>query len=203
MVAGKLIELLFGLNYSHCGGAGRRAHDDVRLRRHAGDHLGTGCSKPCCCLVQALAFMVMNASALASTNLLVNDGGTPKGVDIMKPGGLVKDPISALSSGMGLMFEYRRACTRSDALFQSGDAREARKSVFYATGFIAALSDLCIGLQRNHAGWCGMQYKDAAGHLVVVIDMAAVHLANAVGGNLFLGFIQRLLSPLSSRWLRV
>lgn len=39
--AGKLIELLFGLNYL-CGGAGRRADDDVRpVRRHAGDHLGT------------------------------------------------------------------------------------------------------------------------------------------------------------------
>src|SRR5699024_12129593 len=33
------------------------------------------------------------------------------------------------------------------------------------------------------------EYKDAAGHLIGGNNMAAVHLANAVGGNLFLGFI--------------
>lgn len=33
------------------------------------------------------------------------------------------------------------------------------------------------------------EYKDAAGHLIGGNNMAAVHPANAVGGNLFLGFI--------------
>ncbi|MEN1436834.1 cation acetate symporter, partial [Pseudomonas aeruginosa] len=38
-------------------------------------------------------------------------------------------------------------------------------------------------------GGANPEYKDAAGHLIGGNNMAAVHLANAVGGNLFLGFI--------------
>lgn len=60
----------------------------------------------------------------------------PKGVDIMKPGGLVKDPISALSLGLGLMFGTAGLPHILMRFFTVSDAREARKSVFYATGFM-------------------------------------------------------------------
>ncbi|XPE40579.1 sodium:solute symporter family transporter [Shigella flexneri] len=50
-----------------------------------------------------MAFIVMRPSALASTLFTEAMAAHPKGAAIMSPGGLVKDPISALSLGLGLM----------------------------------------------------------------------------------------------------
>ena len=60
----------------------------------------------------------------------------PKGAAIMSPGGLVKDPISALSLGLGLMFGTAGLPHILMRFFTVSDAKEARKSVFYATGFM-------------------------------------------------------------------
>ena len=75
--------------------------------------------------------------------------------------------------------------------FTVSDAREARKSVFYATGFMGYFYILTfiIGFGAIMLVGANPEYKDAAGHLIGGNNMAAVHLANAVGGNLFLGFI--------------
>ncbi len=74
--------------------------------------------------------------------------------------------------------------------FTVSDAREARKSVFYATGFMGYFYILTFIIGFGAIMLVGaMEYKDAAGHLIGGNNMAAVHLANAVGGNLFLGFI--------------
>ena len=74
--------------------------------------------------------------------------------------------------------------------FTVSDAKEARKSVFYATGFIGYFYILTFiigfgaillvstnGLQGRHRRLIGGN------------NMAAVRLADAVGGSLFLGFI--------------
>lgn len=64
--------------------------------------------------------------------------------------------------------------------------------MFYATGFGGLLlhSDLYHRLRRNHAGGGKTSaFKDAAGALIGGNNMAAKYLADAVGGNLFLGFI--------------
>ncbi len=109
----------------------------------------------------------------------------------MKPGGLVKDPIFRALSGSGTDVWYGGLAAHSDALLYSGDAREARKSVFYATGFMGYFYILTfiIGFGAIMLVGANPEYKDAAGHLIGGNNMAAVHLANAVGGNLFLGFI--------------
>ena len=54
----------------------------------------------------------------------------------MAPGGLVTDPISAISLGMALMFGTAGLPHILMRFFTVPDAKEARKSVFYATGFI-------------------------------------------------------------------
>lgn len=54
----------------------------------------------------------------------------------MSPGGLVSDPISALSLGLALMFGTAGLPHIIMRFFTVSDAKEARKSVFYATGFI-------------------------------------------------------------------
>ena len=71
------------------------------------------------------------------------------------------------------------------------DAKEARKSVFYATGFMGYFYILTfiIGFGAIMLVGANPAFKDAAGQLIGGNNMAAVHLADAVGGNLFLGFI--------------
>ncbi|MFO6483580.1 sodium:solute symporter family transporter [Escherichia coli] len=138
-----------------------------------------------------MAFMVMKHVGFSFNNLFSEAMAVhPKGVDIMKPGGLVKDPISALSLA-GPMFGTAGLPHILMRFFTVSDAREARKSVFYATGFMGYFYILTFiigfGAIKCLLG-ANPEYKDAAGHLIGGNNMAAVHLANAVGGNLFLGF---------------
>jgi cation/acetate symporter len=60
----------------------------------------------------------------------------PKGLAIMRPGSLVTDPVSAISLGLALMFGTAGLPHILMRFFTVADAKEARKSVFYATGFI-------------------------------------------------------------------
>ena len=75
--------------------------------------------------------------------------------------------------------------------FTVSDAKEARKSVFFATGFIGYFYILTfiIGFGAILLVSTNPDFKDATGALLGGNNMAAVHLANAVGGSLFLGFI--------------
>ncbi|MCP6423166.1 cation acetate symporter, partial [Klebsiella pneumoniae] len=60
----------------------------------------------------------------------------PKGAAIMAPGGLVKDPISAISLGVALVFGTAGLPHILMRFFTVADARQARTSVLVATGFI-------------------------------------------------------------------
>lgn len=192
--AGKLIELLFGLNYHiavvlvgvlmmmYVLFGGMLATTWVQIIKAVLLLFGAS----------FMAFMVMKHVGFSFNNLFSEAMAVhPKGVDIMKPGGLVKDPISALSLGLGLMFGTAGLPHILMRFFTVSDAREARKSVFYATGFMGYFYILTfiIGFGAIMLVGANPEYKDAAGHLIGGNNMAAVHLANAVGGNLFLGFI--------------
>ncbi|WP_137885250.1 cation acetate symporter [Pseudomonas sp. 2FE] len=114
-----------------------------------------------------------------------------KGQAIMSPGALVKDPVSAISLGLALMFGTAGLPHILMRFFTVSDAKEARKSVFYATGFIGYFYILTfiIGFGAILLVSTNPVFKDATGALLGGNNMAAVHLANAVGGSLFLGFI--------------
>jgi cation/acetate symporter len=79
--------------------------------------------------------------------------------------------------------------------FTVSDAKEARKSVFYATGFIGYFYILTfiIGFGAIVLVSTNPEFlTDPAKGLMAIkggSNMAAIHLANAVGGNVFLGFI--------------
>ncbi|HYQ40248.1 MAG TPA: cation acetate symporter [Pseudomonas sp.] len=114
-----------------------------------------------------------------------------KGVAIMSPGGLVKDPVSAISLGLALMFGTAGLPHILMRFFTVSDAKEARKSVFYATGFIGYFYILTftIGFGAILLVSTNPEFKDAAGAIIGGNNMVAIHLAKAVGGNLFLGFM--------------
>jgi len=115
-----------------------------------------------------------------------------KGIDIMSPGGLVSDPISAISLGIALMFGTAGLPHILMRFFTVSSAKEARKSVFYATGFIGYFYILTfiIGFGAIVLVSKNPEYLDAIkGTLIGGNNMAAIHLSHAVGGDLFLGFI--------------
>ncbi|WP_404378783.1 cation acetate symporter [Caenispirillum salinarum] len=114
-----------------------------------------------------------------------------KGMAIMAPGGLVSNPIDAISLGLALMFGTAGLPHILMRFFTVGDAKEARKSVFYATGFIGYFYILTfvIGFGAIVLVLGKPEFMDGVGGLIGGDNMAAIHLAEAVGGDLFLGFI--------------
>ncbi len=121
-----------------------------------------------------------------------------KGEAILAPGGLVKNPIDALSLGLALMFGTAGLPHILMRFFTVPDAREARKSVVVATGFIGYfyLLTFVIGfgaiifLTKNPEFFNAVTKEGKTVYeMIGGTNMAAVHLSKAVGGNLLLGFI--------------
>ncbi|MBM0402084.1 cation/acetate symporter ActP [Serratia sp. 4542] len=192
--AGKLIQLLFGLNYHvavilvgilmvlYVLFGGMLATTWVQIIKAV--LLLAGAS--------FMALMVMKSVNFDFNTLFAEAVKVhPKGIAIMSPGGLVSDPISALSLGLALMFGTAGLPHILMRFFTVSDAKEARKSVFYATGFIGYFYILTfiIGFGAILLVSANPAFKDATGALLGGTNMAAVHLANAVGGSFFLGFI--------------
>ena len=139
---------------------------------------------------KAVEIKTQAAAATATTPEEVA-GAAQKGLSIMGPGTFVKDPISAISFGMALMFGTAGLPHILMRFFTVPNAKEARKSVFWATTWIGYFYILTfiIGFGAIVLVSANPAFKDAAGGLLGGNNMAAVHLAKAVGGNVFLGFI--------------
>jgi cation/acetate symporter len=130
------------------------------------------------------------------TDLALKDGKIAEaaatvGQSIMGPGNFVKDPISAISFGMALMFGTAGLPHILMRFFTVPSAKAARSSVMWATGWIGYfyLLTFIIGFGAITFVLTNPQFLDAKGALLGGGNMAAIHLANAVGGNIFLGFI--------------
>lgn len=130
-------------------------------------------------------------TALAASAGKAPDVAAKEGFSIMGPGGFIKDPISAISFGMALMFGTAGLPHILMRFFTVPNAKEARKSVFWATTWIGYfyLLTFIIGFGAITFVLTNPQFLDAKGGLLGGGNMAAIHLANAVGGNVFLGFI--------------
>ncbi len=128
---------------------------------------------------------------IAATAGKAPDDAARQGLSIMGPGGFIKDPISAISFGMALMFGTAGLPHILMRFFTVPNAKEARKSVLWATiwiGYFYVLTFI-IGFGAITFVLTNPQFLDAKGGLLGGGNMAAIHLANAVGGNVFLGFI--------------
>lgn len=195
--AGKLIELLFGLNYHvavvlvgilmvlYVLFGGMLATTWVQIIKAV--LLLSGASFMA---IMVLKHVNFDVSTLFSEAIKVH----PKGEAIMSPGGLVKDPISAFSLGFALMFGTAGLPHILMRFFTVGDAREARKSVLYATGFIGYFFNVIFLLGLASIVIVSQQPRffeggEAGGKLLGGGNMVVMHLAQAVGGNLLLGFL--------------
>jgi cation/acetate symporter len=116
------------------------------------------------------------------------------GPKLVYPGSLLADPVTAISLGLGLMFGTAGLPHILMRFFTVADAKEARKSVLYASGFVAYFFNVILIM-----GLCAIiivgQNPDffEGGTLGAKVvgggNMIAMHLAKAVGGNLLLGFL--------------
>ena len=137
------------------------------------------------------------SSAVAVKTSLAAAAGAPAneaaaaGRSIMGPGNFIKDPVSAVSLGLALMFGTAGLPHILMRFFTVPDAKAARQSVLWATGWIAYfyLLTFVIGFGAIVLVATRPEYLDAAGDLLGGGNMAALHLAHAVGGDLFLGFV--------------
>ena len=147
------------------------------------------------------SFEALFAKGVAvKTQIAQNGGKTPDeaakiGLAIMGPGGFIKDPISAISFGMALMFGTAGLPHILMRFFTVPDAKEARKSVFWATTWIGYFYVLIfiIGFGAITLVLTNPEYADVSKGVILggagTANMAAVLVAKAVGGNIFYGFI--------------
>jgi len=108
------------------------------------------------------------------------------GAGFLEPGGLISNPLDAFSLGLALMFGTAGLPHILMRFFTVPDAQTARKSVFYATGFIGYFYILTVTIGFGAAVLVGKDF-------IMSIDkggnMAALTLAEFNGGSLFLGFL--------------
>ena len=134
------------------------------------------------------------------TQIAANSGKSPSdaakiGLAIMGPGGFIKDPISAISFGMALMFGTAGLPHILMRFFTVPDAKQARKSVLWATTWIGYFYVLIfiIGFGAIALVLTNPEFANIATGVIKggggSANMAAVLVAKAVGGNIFFGFI--------------
>jgi cation/acetate symporter len=190
---GQLIKLLFGLDYIYAVfivGAlmmtyvlfgGMTATTWVQI------------IKACLLLGGAsfMAFMVLWNYGFSPEKLFKAAVEVKNSNSIMGPGGFVKDPISAISIGMALMFGTAGLPHILMRFFTVPDAKEARKSVLWATTFIGYFYVLTfiIGFGAIVFVSTNSGFLEADGALRGGTNMAAIHLASAIGNDAFLGFM--------------
>ena len=130
----------------------------------------------------------------ANTGMSAEDAAR-KGLSIMGPGGFIKDPISAISFGMALMFGTAGLPHILMRFFTVPDAKQARKSVLWATTWIGYFYVLIfiIGFGAITLVLTNPEFADTVKGVIHggagTANMAAVLVAKSVGGNIFYGFI--------------
>ncbi len=196
--AGQLIKILFGMDYIY-------AEILVGLIMLAYVLFGGMTATTWVQIIKAV--MLLGGATFMALAVLMQFGFSPealftKAVEvhskkdaIMAPGALIKDPISAISVGMALMFGTAGLPHILMRFFTVPNAKEARKSVAWATTWIGYFYILTFiigfGAITNLIQNPGDFYVggEIAKGLKGGGNMAAVHLSKAVGGDLFLGFI--------------
>ena len=200
--AGQLIKLLFGLEYKvaifvvgllmmiYVIFGGMVATTWVQI------------IKACMLLIGGTLVMVLAMSRFGFSYSAVIQQATEVhklGPKLMYPGSLLADPVTAISLGLGLMFGTAGLPHILMRFFTVSNAKEARKSVLYASGFVSYFFNVIflMGLTAMIiVGRNGSFFTDGqvavvgpAGKLIGGGNMVAMHLAKAVGGNLLLGFL--------------
>ncbi len=192
--AGGLIQVLFGLPYSYAviivgilmicyvTFGGMHATTWVQIIK-------------ACLLLGGATFMAIMILYLSGFDLAryfemaINNHS--KGAAIMEPGTFLPDPVSAISLGLALMFGTAGLPHILMRFFTVKNAKEARKSVFYATGLIGYFYILTFVIGFGAIAFLlgNPDFINEAGQFTIPPNMEAVLLAKVLGGDVLLGFI--------------
>ena len=116
----------------------------------------------------------------------------PRGIELLEPGHLVRDPVSAISLGTTLVLGTAGLPHILMRFFTVADAPAARRSVLFATGFIGYFYLLIFVLGFGAVAMVthdGGYFDSKTDAMIGGTNMAAIHLAHAIGGDAFLGFM--------------
>lgn len=201
--AGKLIVLLFGIDYKvaiiivgalmmiYVTFGGMAATTWVQIIKAVLMLFGAS----------LMAFLVLSAFNFSFDKLLASAVSVhPEGIKILAPGaGVSSNPLNALSVGIALAFGTAGLPHILMRFFTVANAKEARKSVIYATSIIGYFYLLTFIIGFGAIAFLSQHPEyftpDAEGNINLLkgliggTNMVAVHLANAVGGSLLLGFL--------------
>jgi len=195
--AGQLIQLLFGLEYNYAvvlvgvlmivyvTFGGMVATTWVQI------------IKACLLLFGGtlLMLLTMNYFGFSFETLFTRATESSKlGVKLLEPGKMMSDPVSTVSLSLGLLFGTAGLPHILMRFFTVPNAKEARKSVFYATGFIGFffLIVTILGLGAVTIVGTNPEFYEngqVGGKIIGGVNMPVMHLAKAMGGDLFLGFL--------------
>ncbi|MCP1713716.1 cation/acetate symporter [Kerstersia gyiorum] len=201
--AGKLIQLLFGLEYKfailivgalmmiYVTFGGMTATTWVQIIKAVLMLFGATLMT-----VLVLAAFNWDPNAMVAEAVRVH----PSGIAIMSPGASVSsNPINALSLGLALAFGTAGLPHILMRFFTVANAKEARKSVIWASTFMGYFYILTFILGFGAVAFLVRHPEffitgpdgsfDLIKSLIGGTNMVAVHLANAVGGSMLLGFL--------------
>ncbi len=192
--AGKLIQLLFGLPYelavilisalvlAYVAFGGMLATTWVQIVKAA--LLLSG--------ITVCALLVMNEVGF-SIDLLLSSAvaAHPRGEGILAPGQIFDDPVQVTTIMVSMMFGTLGLPHILMRLYTVPDVRQAKLSAFYASVFIGYffLALVIIGFGTVLMLYGEPAYFGADGKLIGGGNMAAIHLASAVGGDVLTGFM--------------
>lgn len=192
--AGKLIQLLFGLDYIYAvimvsflmicyvSFGGMLATTWVQLIKAVLLLIGG----------TFIAFMVMKSFNFNFEAVLESAVRThPKGAAILAPGQWLKDPVAMISIALTMMFGIMGLPHILMRFFTVKDAADARKSVFVATSLMGYfyLLIIIIGFGAITFVMNNPDYHDGLGKVLGGGNMVALHLTDYMGGSLMLGFM--------------
>jgi cation/acetate symporter len=191
--AGKLVELLFGIPYTvsvsmvgllviiYVTAGGMLATTWVQIVKAI--LLLSGAALMCVLLLAAVNF---NLDTLFSKAVSAH----PRGELILQPGSLFSDPIQAITIAVSMMFGTLGLPHVLMRLFTVRDMQAAKKSVFYASNMMGLfyIMTILIGFATIVFVSGDPQYH-ADGQLIGGTNVAAIHLAHALGGDLLMGFM--------------
>lgn len=133
----------------------------------------------------ALAVIVLSKFGMSPTRLFAA-AAEKYGPEVLVPGKLVSNPLDTVSLGLALMFGTSGLPHILMRFYTVPNARAARSSVLYATGFIGLFYLITFILGFGAAVLVG---RDPIKAIDKGGNMAAPLLAEVVGGTAFLGFI--------------
>lgn len=192
--AGKLIQLLFGLPYevavisvsalvlAYVTFGGMLATTWVQIIKAILLIAG----------VTLTAFLVMKEVGFSFDGLLTGAvANHPLGERILSPGVLFKDPIQIATILVSMLFGVLGLPHILMRLFTVPNMREAKKSAFYASLFMGYfyLMLVILGFGTVLLLYNNPDFFNADGTLIGGNNMAAIHLATAVGGDFLTGFM--------------